>query len=85
MLENEEQRNELQIKLKEQGIPTMIYYPKPLHLQTAFAFCGLQAETFPVAEEVSRCVLSLPIHPYLDIDGIGKICREIIKYFNNKF
>ena len=51
LLENEEQRNGLQAKLKEKGIPSMIYYPRPLHLQTAFAFCGMKEGTCLVAEE----------------------------------
>ena len=79
MLKSKEQRNELQVKLKEQGIPSMIYYPRPLHLQTAFAFCGLQEGTFPVAEEASHCVLSLPMHPYLDKNEIQNICDALKK------
>lgn len=78
MLESEKQRNELQARLKEQGIPTMIYYPKPLHLQTAFAYCGWQAGAFPVAEKACRRVLSLPMHPYLTNKDIQKICDEIV-------
>ena len=80
LLENEEQRNGLQAKLKEKGIPSMIYYPRPLHLQTAFAFCSMGERTFPVAEEASRCVLSLPMHPYLTDEDIQIICDEVIGY-----
>lgn len=80
LLKNEEQRNNLQAKLKEQGIPSMVYYPRPLHLQTAFAFCGFREGEFPVAEEASRCVLSLPMHPYLakkDIEKVSTTIKEI--------
>jgi UDP-2-acetamido-2-deoxy-ribo-hexuluronate aminotransferase len=80
LLENEEQRNDLQAQLKEKGIPSMIYYPRPLHLQTAFAFCGMGQGTFPVAEKTSRCVLSLPMHPYLTDEDIQIICDEVIGY-----
>lgn len=77
LLENEEQRNGLQAKLKEKGIPSMIYYPRPLHLQTAFAFCGMKEGTCPVAEKTSRCVLSLPMHPYLEDGNVEIVCRTI--------
>jgi dTDP-4-amino-4,6-dideoxygalactose transaminase len=83
LLENEEQRNGLQAKLKEKGIPSMIYYPKPLHLQTAFAFCGMGPGTLPVAEEASRCVLSLPMHPYLTREII--IICEAIKEIHSQY
>ena len=76
-LENEGQRNGLQNKLKENGIPSMIYYPKPLHLQKAFAYCGMKKDTLPVSEMASRCVLSLPMHPYLTVDDIMKVCSII--------
>ena len=52
-------------KLKEAGIPTAIYYPKPLHLQTAFAGLGYQEGDFPVSEDCARRIFSLPMHPYL--------------------
>lgn len=80
LLENEEQRNGLQAKLKEKGIPSMIYYPRPLHLQTAFAYCGTNEGACPVAEKVSQCVLSLPMHPYLTEADVQIICDEVTKY-----
>ena len=52
-------------KLKEAGIPTAIYYPKPLHLQTAFAGLGYQEGDFPVSEDCARRIFSLPMYPYL--------------------
>ncbi len=62
---DETQRFELQSRLKEAGIPTAIYYPKPLHLQPAFRGLGYREGDFPVSEDYSRRVFSLPMHPYL--------------------
>jgi dTDP-4-amino-4,6-dideoxygalactose transaminase len=62
---DETQRSELQSRLKKAGIPTAVYYPKPLHLQPAFQGLGYREGDFPVSEEYSRRVLSLPMHPYL--------------------
>jgi len=61
----ESQRTELQAKLKEAGIPTAIYYPQPLHLQTAFNSLGHKNGDFPVSEDCARRIFSLPMHPYL--------------------
>jgi len=52
-------------KLKTAGIPTAIYYPKPLHLQTAFADLGYQSGAFPFSEDAASRIFSLPMHPYL--------------------
>lgn len=52
-------------KLKAQGIPTAVYYPKCLHEQPVFAACGYKWGDFPEAERASREVLSLPMHPFL--------------------
>ncbi|NDY41871.1 DegT/DnrJ/EryC1/StrS family aminotransferase [Dissulfurirhabdus thermomarina] len=58
-------REALRARLLERGIPTMVYYPKPLHLQRAFAGLGHREGDFPAAEAASRRVLSLPMHPDL--------------------
>lgn len=52
-------------KLGEAGVPTAVHYPKPLHLQVAFASLGYKMGNFPVSEKVSNEVLSLPFSPYL--------------------
>jgi dTDP-4-amino-4,6-dideoxygalactose transaminase len=52
-------------KLKEAGVPTAIYYPKPLHRQTAFAGLGYREGSFPVSEGCAERIFSLPMHPYL--------------------
>ncbi|WP_231590618.1 DegT/DnrJ/EryC1/StrS family aminotransferase [Hymenobacter terrenus] len=58
-------RDELQHFLKRCGVPTMIYYPLPVHAQPAYAYLGYRAGQFPVAEWLCGAVLSLPIHPLL--------------------
>lgn len=51
--------------LKQDGIPTAVYYPKCLHEQPVFADCGFRRGDFPVAEQAARDVISLPMHPFL--------------------
>ena len=65
LAENKAQRAALMDKLKAAGIPTAIYYPKPLHLQTAFAFLGYAPGAFPASEAAANRIFSLPMHPYL--------------------
>lgn len=66
LLKDGNKRDTIQEALKAAGIPTMIYYPKPLHLQKAYSDC-LKADTsLSISELLSSKVLSLPIHPYLD-------------------
>ncbi len=72
-----EQRTELTAHLREQGIPTAIHYPKPLHRQPVFQDLGLDQGNFPTAERLSGEVLSLPMHPYLTRDQQELVAREI--------
>jgi dTDP-4-amino-4,6-dideoxygalactose transaminase len=58
-------RREMIQSLGDQGIPTAIYYPKPLHLQEAFSYLGYEKGAFPVSERLSDGIFSLPMHPYL--------------------
>ncbi len=51
--------------LKKAGIPTAVYYPKPLHLQGAYSYLGHKPGDFPVSEEIAGKIFSLPMHPYL--------------------
>ncbi len=76
----EQQRTESQNILKEAGIPTAIYYPQPLHLQSAFNSLGYKKGDFPVSEDCAQRIFSLPMHPYLTeaeqqkiADNIGRI------------
>ncbi|PQQ29140.1 DegT/DnrJ/EryC1/StrS family aminotransferase [Photorhabdus hindustanensis] len=66
-------RDELQRKLKEQGIPTAVHYPIPLNKQPAVA----SHIALPVGDEIAQEVISLPMHPYLSIDLINKIASSI--------
>ena len=69
-------RDGLQAYLKEQGIPSMIYYPKPMHMQEAFSGIYMY-ERCNVTEKLCETVLSLPIHPYIEESEIEKICQHI--------
>jgi len=73
LAKDEKHRSVLQSKLKDAGIPTAIYYPKPLHLQTAFVHLGYKAGDFPVSEDCASRIFSLPMHPYLKAGGQDKI------------
>lgn len=77
ILDSKEQRTHLQKELKEQGIPTMVYYPKPMHLQGAFADLGYKKGDFPVAEFLCERVLSLPMHPYLNEEDIRFVANAV--------
>lgn len=77
ILESEEQRNNVQAQLKEVGIPTMIYYPIPLHKQIVYKDYNFNLEDLKVAEHLSKCVLSLPMHPYLSEEIINQVVNAI--------
>jgi dTDP-4-amino-4,6-dideoxygalactose transaminase len=62
-----EQRDSVQAQLKKHGIGTMIHYPIPPHLQPAYAELGYKSGDFPMAENIHRTVLSLPMGPHLEI------------------
>ncbi|MCP5151342.1 MAG: DegT/DnrJ/EryC1/StrS family aminotransferase [Ectothiorhodospiraceae bacterium] len=61
-----DRRDHLQAGLKAAGVPTAVYYPKPLHQQTAYASLGYSTGDFPVSESCAARIISLPMHPYLD-------------------
>ncbi len=78
VLQSAEQREAVQAALREQGIPTMIYYPKPMHRQSAFAALpDREADRFPVTEALCARVLSLPMHPYLREEDIDRVCNAL--------
>ena len=70
-------RDKLKSYLQEKGIPTMIYYPVPLHLQQAYKREGFGPGAFPVTEKLSATVLSLPIHTEMETDQLAYICDSI--------
>ena len=76
-LRSKEERNALQSKLKENGIPSMVYYVKPMHKQGAFAEYSYDDNDFEVTNQLCDTVLSLPIHPYMDTQDVRIICDII--------
>ena len=72
-----DKKDQIQSALKEKGIPTAVYYPKPLHLQTAFAYLGYKDGDMPASEDCSKRIFSLPMHPYLEEREIERICKII--------
>lgn len=73
-----DQRQALQERLKAAGIPTAIYYPLPLHLQGAFKHLGYQPGDFPLSEQITQRIFSLPMHPYLGADIQERICAALV-------
>ena len=70
-------RDELGAKLKAEGIPTAVYYPKCLHEQPVFAPLGYKWGAFPESEKASREVISLPMHPFLSEADQDKVVTAI--------
>ncbi len=70
---DEKHRSYLQGKLKEAGVPTAVYYPKPLHIQPAFSYLGYGENDFPVSENCAKRIFSLPMHPYLSDESQEQI------------
>lgn len=77
------ERNSLIKYLQEKGIPSMIYYPVPLHLQEAYRDLNYSAGDLPVSEELSGTVLSLPIHTELTDQQLDYISEHLITYVQN--
>lgn len=69
-------------KLKEAGIPTAIHYPKPLHLQEAYADLGYKKGDFPISEIVSEEILSLPMSPFLSDEDQDYIIETMKSFYN---
>ncbi|MEP7129015.1 MAG: DegT/DnrJ/EryC1/StrS family aminotransferase [Chitinophagales bacterium] len=76
-------RDALKSYLLEKGIPSMIYYPVPLHFQQAYKKEGIGAGSFPVAEKLSDTVLSLPIHTEMETEQLSYICNTIKSFSNS--
>jgi UDP-2-acetamido-2-deoxy-ribo-hexuluronate aminotransferase len=74
-------RDELKLYLEKCGVPSMIYYPVPLHLQKAYKQAGIERGAFPITEKLSKTVLSLPIHTEMNEEQLDYICTIIRKYF----
>lgn len=81
-LDSREQRDKLQAALKEKGIPTMVYYPKPMHKQLAFGLKEDYGFDCSVTEKLCDTVLSLPMHPYLkdeEIETVADAVKDFLK------
>ena len=76
-------RLELQKYLADKGIPAMIYYPVPLHLQKAYQNIRYKQGDFPVSEELCDCVISLPMHTELDQEQLEYITRNVLDFVNS--
>lgn len=72
-----EKRDAIMQELKKKNIPTAVYYPKPLHLQTAFAYLGYTPGMLPIAEKVCETIFSLPMHAYMTEQDIRLIADEL--------
>ena len=65
--------------LNDKGIPAMVYYPVPLHLQKAYQDARYKAGDFPVAEKLSNCVMSLPMHTELSEEQLKYITEAVME------
>jgi dTDP-4-amino-4,6-dideoxygalactose transaminase len=74
-------RDELKQFLESVKIPSMIYYPGPLHVQDAYRYLGYGENDFPVTSELCREVLSLPMHPDMEQDQLDYIVLNVLNFF----
>ncbi|MFP4691956.1 MAG: DegT/DnrJ/EryC1/StrS family aminotransferase, partial [Bacteroidales bacterium] len=74
----------LQEYLKEKEIPAMVYYPVPMHMQKAYDDPRYKEGDFPVTEELSRQVISLPMHTDLDEEQLVYITENVLSFFKEK-
>lgn len=80
-LEDSVDREHFRKYLSERGIPTMVYYPLPLHLQKAYLAYGGKEGQFPVSERLCKQVLSLPIHTEMEENQQEYIIQQILNFF----
>jgi dTDP-4-amino-4,6-dideoxygalactose transaminase len=76
-----ERRDDLQKHLADRGVPTLIYYPQPLHLQKLYATHGWKRGDFPVAEKISARILPLPMYPELKDEHVAHVVATIRGFF----
>ena len=79
ILESNQDREDLIYRLKEKNIPNVVYYKYPIHLMKGFGYLNYKNGDFPVSENLSQTIVSLPMHPYLtetDIDLITKVLKN---------
>jgi UDP-2-acetamido-2-deoxy-ribo-hexuluronate aminotransferase len=75
-------RDELKKYLETKNIPSMVYYPGPLHMQEAYRYLGYKENDFPVTNALCKEVLSLPMHPDMEQEQIDYIIHNVLKFFN---
>lgn len=78
-----EDRDRLKAYLQEQAIPTMVYYKTPLHLQEAYKHFSYVKDSLSVSEALSKCVLSLPMYPYLPKSDQDIIIQRIRDFYHS--
>ncbi len=78
-----EHRDELKNYLQKNGVSSMIHYPVPPYSQEAFRHLSIDRRQFPVAERISKTVLSLPIWPGLSNDQVSQVCDLTTRFFSN--
>jgi len=83
ILTNPESRDPLRNHLARNDIPSMIYYPVPLHRQEAFGSYRFDDKMFPVTKNLSQRVLSLPMHTELEIEQLNYIVNHVVNFFHN--
>ena len=79
ILTSNQAREDLIFRLKEKNIPNVVYYKYPIHLMKGFDYLGYKNGDFPISENLSETIVSLPMHPYLssiDIDLIVKVIKN---------
>ncbi len=76
-----DRRDALQTHLTANGVPTLIYYPLPLHLQEVYADQGWKAGDFPVAEATSARILPLPMYPELSNEQVDWVIAKVREFF----
>lgn len=77
-------RDDLKRFLESKNIPSMIYYPVPLHLQKAYGYLGYKEDDFPATSALCKEVLSLPIHPDMEQDQLDYIILNILQFFDKQ-
>lgn len=77
-------RDGLKKYLEEHKVPSMIYYPGPLHMQEAYRYLGYRESDFPVTNALCREVLSLPVHTEMEEDQLQYITQTILSFFEKK-
>ena len=75
-------RDELKKFLESKNIPSMVYYPGPLHMQEAYKYLGYKENDFPVTTSLCKEVLSLPVHPDMEQDQLDYIILNVLEFFN---